>query len=243
LWSMVVPPGFGTGLSSGGLSSGGRSDGGLSDGGRMTPPAGFGTAAPLGDFAASIGVASGAPPAFVPSSNRAVEIHPPNGGATAAVHSVREEPKMVDVSLSDDMVKLVQFAIVSVRRDIYDLDAPEEPLISGQEVISDNLRDMDFSSYIIARYCHEIPPRDRRYIRVWYQVLERWPKASLNYEERQLRELRRIANCICRGDEAEVEREVGGEGGDRGGDEGGRRRPPAGGPGRGRQVAVEATAG
>lgn len=148
---------------------------------------------------------------------------------------------MSDVSLSDDMVKLVQFAIISVRRDIYDLEAPEGPLVSGQEVVSDNLRDMDFSSYIIARYCDQIPVWDRRYIRVWYQVLERWPKSSLNYEERQLRELRRIANCVCgeedqgpvrrRVEERGEEREEGGgapAGGGRPGGVRGRQRPQAG---------------
>lgn len=234
MWSMVLPPGLAAGLP--GFGRGGRA--GVRPGSSPPPPA---VSSPFAPPAAA-GAAG-----FDLSSNRAVELQPPGGGTTAA-HSIREEPKMADVNLCDDMVKLVQFAIVSVRRDLYDLDRPERPLWSGTEVISDNLREMDFSSYIIARYCNRIPPRDRPYVRVWYQVLERWPKPCLNYEERQLTELRRIADCICygevRGREEEYDVDVDeGDGGEEVEERGKPVRGRAGGGGRGRQAGDEATAG
>ena len=102
---------------------------------------------------------------------------------------------MDDKNLSDDMVKLVTYDIVSIAREA------ERILCSGSVMVTDNTSGEAFASWMIARHLQSgdgpsIPDSERKYLRVHYRVKERWPKQSLYYEERQLATLEGIQEAI-----------------------------------------------
>ncbi len=106
---------------------------------------------------------------------------------------------MTNTNLSNDLVKLVSFNIVSIKRD------HERALCCNQcKVFSDNMTDCDFDTWIIAEYVQGKldckPPEgkapDSKDMRVVYQVLGSWPKQDLHYEEKQLQALWGIEHAI-----------------------------------------------
>jgi hypothetical protein len=103
----------------------------------------------------------------------------------------------MDRQLSDDMVKLVRYTLLNIERD------QETILGQGEEIVTDNLSDEAFSSWMIAK--HEPPERREpgkdasKYLRVSYDVLGRWPKQDRKFEMRQLEVLGDIRYAIrCR---------------------------------------------
>jgi len=105
--------------------------------------------------------------------------------------------------LSDDMVKLVAYTIVSVKRD------EERPLPKGRDqiIITSNLSGEAFTSFIIAKYfqsqdykdlneSEKVKEEDRKYLRVHYVVSRRWPREPLRFEERQIEALSDIRDAI-----------------------------------------------
>ncbi len=133
----------------------------------------------------------------------------------------KEERKMGDRNLSDDMVKLVQWSLVSVKRD------GEQVFTQGEDLVTDNLTPDGFTAWIVRKYgCDAVPLGDAMYIRVYYNVLDRWAKQDLHFESRQLAALERIADCVC------LEK----------GREGGESAETTGGGGRGRRGGGEAGA-
>ena len=102
----------------------------------------------------------------------------------------------MQTNLSDDMVKLVRYTILSVERD------REAVLNVGEEIVTDNMSDEAFSSWMIAKHA----PSERRhgdplgvkYLRVSYQVLGRWAKQDRKFERRQLAVLGDIRDAIRR---------------------------------------------
>ena len=102
----------------------------------------------------------------------------------------------MESSLSDDMVKLVRYSIVSIKRD------DEKEIVSGEErLVTDNLTDDAFTSWMISQNDEAIRKsgvlgNDRQYLRVSYEVRERWPKQDRKYEKRQLEVLGKIRNRI-----------------------------------------------
>ena len=111
---------------------------------------------------------------------------------------------MADTNLSDDMVKLVEYSIVSIQRE------KERRLYSGEQIVTENLTGEAFASWMITQYLQSegyasqvaedasntIRERDRKYLRVFYNVLDRWPEQSLDYEEKQLDILKDIAEAL-----------------------------------------------
>ncbi|HEX4963474.1 MAG TPA: hypothetical protein VF173_21780 [Thermoanaerobaculia bacterium] len=91
---------------------------------------------------------------------------PPATGAVA-------EAVPQDTGLGGDEVKLVEYAIVSVRRG----HERVLPGGSGEELVRGGMTHEGFTAWIIARYPRrqEIPPDDRRFLRVHFRVLTRWP--------------------------------------------------------------------
>ncbi len=84
----------------------------------------------------------------------------------------REEVRR-DGELGTDDVKLVEHTIVCVRRG-------HERILpggSGEEMVRGIMTRDGFVAWIVASYprWHEVPPEDRRYLRVYYRVLDRWP--------------------------------------------------------------------
>ncbi|MCH9651597.1 MAG: hypothetical protein K0U98_25450 [Deltaproteobacteria bacterium] len=102
---------------------------------------------------------------------------------------------MADKNLSDDMVKLVSYSIVSIQRD------REHVLSSARRVVTDNMDGEGFASWMIAEYLEEsgrkrFKDKELQYLRVSYNVEDRWAEQDLKYEEKQLRALDGIERAI-----------------------------------------------
>jgi hypothetical protein len=128
----------------------------------------------------------------------------------------REERKMRDRNLSDDMLKLVRYKILFVMRD-YEVAFPEQ-----EELVYDNMDDTALTAWKIAEFVQSLPttpvPRrwiersyppgasggminslpedDKKYLRLYYEVLDRYPREKLYYEDRQLEVLEDIAEAL-----------------------------------------------
>lgn len=94
----------------------------------------------------------------------------------AARETAWEAPRE-EVRRDDDLgtgdVKLVEHTIVCVRRGHERILAGG----SGEEMVRGIMTRDGFVAWIVASYprWHEVPPEDRRYLRVYYRVLDRWP--------------------------------------------------------------------
>ena len=109
----------------------------------------------------------------------------------------KEERKMADNSLGNDLVKVVQYTILSIKPD-------EERALKGfkesprTRVFSDNMTGEDFTSWVIAQYFQEpdheeIAENDKKFLRVSYSVISTFAKEDANYEKETVDVLRQIA--------------------------------------------------
>jgi hypothetical protein len=104
---------------------------------------------------------------------------------------------MSDRSLSDDMVKLVRFTIVNIERDNETIIVPK-----GEELVTDSLTDDAFAAWMISKHVKLPDPKGagdedpRKYLRVSYEVVGRWPKQDRQYEKRQLKVLQEIRDAL-----------------------------------------------
>jgi hypothetical protein len=113
-------------------------------------------------------------------------------------------------SLEDDLVKLVAYTIVSVKRD-------EERVMPGGEgtiVFTESMTGAAFVSWIIARYMQSETYRkdayrgltgaererkereERKYLRVYYVVSHTWPREPMKFEEREVEALAEIRDAL-----------------------------------------------
>jgi hypothetical protein len=99
---------------------------------------------------------------------------------------------MPDTNLADDMVKLVRYTIVSIKRD------EEAILVRGEEVFDDNMSDDAFATWVISKHSETggLPADDRKYLRVSYEVLERWARQDGKYDSRKIRVLQEIRDRL-----------------------------------------------
>ena len=144
-----------------------------------------------------------------------------------------------DKCLSDDMLKLVRYKILFVKRD-YEVAFPER-----EELVYDNMTDTAYTAWKIAQFIQELdqtevpaqwgggrnedrvpkypppvrdrdgrlltprwgarrgawvirslPEDDKKYLRVYFQVLDRYVREDLQYEQQQLDALEDIAKAI-----------------------------------------------
>jgi hypothetical protein len=107
--------------------------------------------------------------------------------------------------LADSEVKLVAYFVVSVR------PGRERLLPKGADtiVITDNMSDETFTGYIVARYFQsagyrELSPEEqaetnaeRKYLRVHFNVIRRWPKEPRKFDERQIAVLDDIRRSLA----------------------------------------------
>ncbi len=129
---------------------------------------------------------------------------------------------MTDTNLNDDMLKLVRYKILFIRRD-YEHAFPEQ-----EELVFDNMTDSAFTAWKIAEFIqsldrtevptkwrekvppyppkqerrivdgretwviHSLPETDKKHLRVYFEVLQRYAREKLKYEEDQLDALRGI---------------------------------------------------
>lgn len=116
------------------------------------------------------------------------------GDSTQNTHQSthEEKKKMRNTDLMNDNVKLVQYTIVSVVR------GNEGILTQGEQIVADAITDDGFISYVVAEYVqkYNITPLEAQNLRVYFSVLDSWPKASLHYEEKQLEILSQIAGGV-----------------------------------------------
>jgi len=133
--------------------------------------------------------------------------------------------------LHDDMLKLVRYNVLFVRRE-YEVAFPEQ-----EDLVSDNMDGSAFTAWKIAEfiqnlaikdpanippthiavpqkwidksyaqeywtdsekggYLSGIPHEDKKYLRVYFEVLERYPREKFKYEEQQIRVLEEIRDKL-----------------------------------------------
>jgi len=119
----------------------------------------------------------------------------PNLGARApGATATKESKRMSDKDLSNDLVKLVSYSIVSIERD------RERKLYEGEKIVTDNMTGEAFATWMIAEFVQKHPDRvthqEKKYLRVYYSVLDSWVRESLHYEQKQLDILAGIERAI-----------------------------------------------
>ena len=126
-----------------------------------------------------------------------------NGGPTAgaAVPSDRSGAG----ALADDLVKLVAYFVVSLQPN------HERLMPKGADtiIVTGNWTDEEFTTYVIAKYFQssgytDLSPEaqakvraERKYMRVHFNVVRRWPKEPRKYDERQIEVLDAISRTLA----------------------------------------------
>ena len=126
-----------------------------------------------------------------------------------------------DRDLNDDMLKLVRYKILFVRRE-YEVAFPEQ-----EDLVDDNMDPTSFAAWKVAEFIQtlakgqttvpgrwtarqypksehlhtngtlkSLPDEDKKYLRVYYEVLDRYPREKFEHEEQQIRVLEEIRNAI-----------------------------------------------
>jgi hypothetical protein len=125
----------------------------------------------------------------------------------------------VNKDLHDDMLKLVRYKILFVKREY------EHAFREQEDLVSDNMDGSAFAAWKVAEFIQDLqkkqetkvpkkwkdknypegsdystkdeyliglPEGDKKYLRVYYEVLERYPREKFKYEEQQIRVLEQI---------------------------------------------------
>jgi hypothetical protein len=143
--------------------------------------------------------------------------------------SQEEERKMSDRDLRDDMLKLVRYKILFVKRDL-EVVLKEDT----EELVHDNIAESDYIGWKIAEFIQDLknvdipkkwrdkkyprhvkdevaskisrlPEEDKKYLRVYYEVLDRYSRERFKYEEKQIDVLEEIRDKLGRKVEVEAE--------------------------------------
>ncbi|MCA1593784.1 MAG: hypothetical protein LC754_14270 [Acidobacteria bacterium] len=139
------------------------------------------------------------------------------GGVGKAAETVpKENNKMSDKNLSDDMLKLVRYKILFVKRD-YEVAFPER-----EELVPDNITGEAFTAWKIAEFIqrldredvphnwaennypkgsadgkiHRLDEDDKKYLRVYFEVLDRYVREDANYDRDEVTVLREIRDVL-----------------------------------------------
>ena len=134
--------------------------------------------------------------------------------------------KKMDRDLRDDMLKLVRYKVLFVKRE-YEHAFPEQ-----EDLVSENMDAAAFTAWKVAEFIQSLarepyqtrvptrwgqkypsakyragtegewlkglPDDDKKYLRVFYEVLDRYPREKFKYEERQIEVLEDIRDKIER---------------------------------------------
>lgn len=125
-----------------------------------------------------------------------------------------------DRNLRDDLLKLVRYKVLFVKREYEHAFAEQESLIA------ENLNDAAFTAWKAAEFVQQLangstkvpeiwltrnypppkyragsilkglPDEDKKYLRVFYQVIERYPREKFKFEEQQIEVLEQIRDNI-----------------------------------------------
>jgi hypothetical protein len=101
----------------------------------------------------------------------------------------------MDTNLRDDTLKLVRYKVLFVKRE-HEKAFPEE-----EDLVSENMDDSAFAAWKVAEFIQNHPNQiaedDKKYLRIHYQVLERYPREKFKYEENQIKVLEDIRDKIA----------------------------------------------
>ncbi len=138
------------------------------------------------------------------------------------IDNAGDEPKqpMTDRDLRDDLLKLVRYKVLFVKREYEHAFAEQESLIA------ENLDIVAFTAWKAAEFIQRLanggtevpekwltrkypppkyragttlkglPEEDKKYLRVFYQVVERYPREKFKFEEQQIEVLEQIRDNI-----------------------------------------------
>jgi len=133
----------------------------------------------------------------------------------------KEETKMGDIDdkdLSGDDLKLVRYKVLFVKRD------HEHAFPEREDLVSADIDESGFTAWKIAEFIqrldetpvpdkwrikgyppdgtgkqiHRLPEDDKQYLRIFYQVLDRFPREEANYEASQIKVLEQIRDELAR---------------------------------------------
>ena len=159
----------------------------------------------------------------------------PRRDAHASSNRQKELSAMPDTNLNDDMLKLVRYKVLFVKRE-YEVAFPEQ-----EELVHDNMNDTAFVAWKIAEFVqqlgdttmpskwqmknypanqaekppdpiarkwkeekdrggerrvHWLPEADKKYLRVYYEVLSRYAREKFKHDEREVEVLEQIRDVI-----------------------------------------------
>ena len=103
---------------------------------------------------------------------------------------------MADMDLSDDQVKLVRYKVLDLRR------GGENVLFSGEELLWENMTADAYKVRVTAKFMRTagglaIPEADLSFLRVWFEVLDRYEREKLHYDEQNLIKLQGIVDQLA----------------------------------------------
>lgn len=138
-----------------------------------------------------------------------------------------EEKKMLDKDLHDDMLKLVRYKILFVKREFEHAFPEQEDLVpddmdgsaftawkiaefiqdlakqrtrEGQQEIDIRVphkwKNYPPHEFIVDGYLIGLPHEDKKFLRVYYEVLDRYPREKFRYEEQQIEVLKEIRDKL-----------------------------------------------
>ncbi|MEK6279439.1 MAG: hypothetical protein AABN95_03720 [Acidobacteriota bacterium] len=166
----------------------------------------------------------------------AVEVPTRSEGDRPASNEIESREKLkeatMDKDLRDDMLKLVRYKVLFVKRE-YEHAFPEQ-----EDLVSENMDGAAFTAWKVAEFIQKIarvpyetkvphrwgknypgaehregkaqewlkglPDDDKKYLRVFYEVLDRYPREKFKYEERQIEVLEEIRDKLPRDDGKKV---------------------------------------
>ena len=131
-----------------------------------------------------------------------------------------ESPPPVTQQLEDDMLKLIQYSVSFVKRDL------ECTFGEMEVIIADNITDEVFITWKIAEFVdgldklpaprnwvensypreysssdrtvQALPEEDKQFLQLHFRVLTRLPREAPQYQQRSVRALEGIGNALCR---------------------------------------------
>jgi hypothetical protein len=140
-------------------------------------------------------------------------------------NAMQEERVMSDKDLRDDMLKLIRYKILFVKRDY------EHVFDEVEELVAENTDGAGYTAWKIAQFIQDLgkhetkipdkwgdypddkyedgrlkyrqgkiltglPEDDKKHLRIYYEVLERYPRERFKYEEEQIDILRDISRTL-----------------------------------------------
>jgi hypothetical protein len=138
-------------------------------------------------------------------------------GDSSETKANKEAKKMKDQDLSgEDTLKLVRYKILFVKRDYehafpekeelvsYDTSGPEWVGLKVAHFMSklattkkpEKWREKPYPPEVTGEYIMKIPKEDQKYIKVYFEVLQRWDRQEAEYDKQQVEVLREIRDRI-----------------------------------------------